>query len=1424
MNNTPPEVQDPNLNFESLCLADFIEKIRSQHEDGFGFTPLLGAGVSAPSGIPLVGEISEYLRYCIGLGLGLDQPSTVAEYLSSDGLETYRFRKWSPRRDTWPDFDDVSELEHDWDKLLLGLIKRTTPSWRSRVFQEAYGAMSEWRTALQFLARLSHTGDREDDISYRPVLLAPQSSVVDTFFRQVVSGKQPTLAHKMFALLSRAIRIKTILTTNFDDLLEKAYEEFGDPLTAYSVQLNSSIPSYQLTAGNRAIIKLHGGRFSLRADYSLDETPSDVDARNFLSFLMAKGIPYDSWHRAEPKYLPVNHLFVMGFSGNDRRIRDLIRESCKRLDLNKFKIFWIAFNRNDEESAIDLAKDIANSCDQPLAAANLQDWFHIVRHYSPGFLLLELYQHISLGIPPAGVVFPTTSRLRLPAEIDPQLIEEGKSETEDLLGDLLKAKPNFKSESPLRHRSLFVLESHADDKAACVAAMCYRKLRETGKQAVWLEMDEIESAVDLFEHLVDAVSRQMGSEDWMPLLQSDSESLRLREIQRLSRRMNFVVFLNAQTGAGTAMDGGTSSIGWIQQDPTIEEDSWEDTSATSDRFCDLLRELVKAESLQVKIVLLSRPNTVLHKVRSRIPARYIRLGTANPDGLLQDKSFELAKTWLIANDGNGYDKAKLRFIAALSFANRTRYISSLWTWAHHGGDIDAGVSEKATMHAARIEVTNNWLGELADLGAIRKKPGGFIWVEVSLRNRLRDLALNSDELSYRTCAEIHHGLAEWNKRLFLASRDPLAAFEVAYHRLKSTKWYIFASATVDEDTTNCGTHALANLDEALRTMSIARHAVLRRGFSRGSRRRLCFLQTKSRSVLEALEKCRLRKTVKDQIKSSIYRFTCATFRLLRDSSRELGELQSAFEYHRQLIRYEDQAPEADFDIDLPHTTEKRFERFGHLGTGFIATRSYDCAKEQFDKLFIRFHFPHPDLKAKDVDANDMQAEIETNREYLQQVETWLDSIQDFSFAKAPRARSRGKQASPEERKKNIDLVKRGIVNLLRRTMQLLVVRGNLYHLISRRVIEGKCIADSDLTDSSEFASLGRRQYAAAARAYRAATLVLRSISSQPGIREETRRNLDDQQFLETYFGLVLSFLRDFGHAHRRLSDAEACLLETKAGTDSMEMAVIELHRAEVFTQQAVFEPFKTEEEMTELGRFRNDVLRAEEKIGIWPDKIHEICQTHAEFSEQLLSSQSYIDDGLHTLARAERLLNQERKNVWWTTWSYELKLKLIELKLFACVLDASIELPYVSLAHTPRGMKSELDRTLIDSIRLSKLDIFRQARVLDTYSSSMVCTLIRWECEPGLRAEYVDRLEVMRELCSTAREELQIKMDEKSKLIAGLDDRDSLLGTPFFGKRECSRGDLDKDVREYVNCVMASAERRITLVSLIDDASRVSSV
>ncbi|MFO0202892.1 MAG: hypothetical protein ACK528_07135, partial [Alphaproteobacteria bacterium] len=102
--------------------------------------------------------------------------------------------------------------------------KRSHQSFHDVIVESGVRALSDWRETLEFLSRvvIGEHGLRMGD---------PNPSIIDDFNSTITRDKRPNLGHKMLAHLSEPLRISTLLTTNFDTLMEEAYRSLSLPLT-----------------------------------------------------------------------------------------------------------------------------------------------------------------------------------------------------------------------------------------------------------------------------------------------------------------------------------------------------------------------------------------------------------------------------------------------------------------------------------------------------------------------------------------------------------------------------------------------------------------------------------------------------------------------------------------------------------------------------------------------------------------------------------------------------------------------------------------------------------------------------------------------------------------------------------------------------------------------------------------------------------------------------------------------------------------------------------------------------------------------------------------------------------------------------------------------------------------------------------------
>jgi len=218
-------------------------------------------------------------------------------------------------------------------------------------------------------------------------------------------------------------------------------------------------------------------------------------------------------------------------------------------------------------------------------------------------------------------------------------------------------------------------------------------------------------------------------------------------------------------------------------------------------------------------------------------------------------------------------------------------------------------------------------------------------------------------------------------------------------------------------------------------------------------------------------------------------------------------------------------------------------------------------------------------------------------------------------------------------------------------------------------------------------------------------------------------SLHDKQRLLTQYALVRSVLRDFSEAHRRLNEAEAILEMLGSGTTSLERGIVDLHRAEVLTQQSVFLPGVLPEKMTPLGNHRQSILDLDIRRGA--DKLFD---THSKWgaSDKIQKNAICVQDAMRYIDQARVALGGHRKNVWWVTWMFELRLKAMELQAFASLADQETGvLAHLGVEACPEHSVSDCDNILDNALRMVRLDVYRLARIVESYARCLLAVKIR---------------------------------------------------------------------------------------------------
>ncbi len=320
-------------------------------------------------------------------------------------------------------------------------------------------------------------------------------------------------------------------------------------------------------------------------------------------------------------------------------------------------------------------------------------------------------------------------------------------------------------------------------------------------------------------------------------------------------------------------------------------------------------------------------------------------------------------------------------------------------------------------------------------------------------------------------------------------------------------------------------------------------------------------------------------------------------------------------------------------------------------------------------------------------------------------------------------------------------------------------------------------------------------------------------------REQFSIWFDDQQRLDTQHAIHLALIKnDFTKANRRLNEAESSLVELQH-PEGLELAIIEIHRAAI----AMWKMVSSSEEDPEnkivsfrknlLGKFfRNFSANINTPTFIREDLLKEPVDLSKDCGNLLVQ----IEDAWQALNRAEPILKRFRKSAWWATWYFELRIKLIEWQLFVSLGSAeTTPLPFIGTQAAPWNSPTMLDMFLDNSRRIIRMDVFRLARVVESYSNSLLAIgLWRWKVLNTETHGNNEELKIQaRELHYREKNMQQLLINDPSSHVSesGVVGARNILEQRFELRQaqstEFSHTALSEDVEKYVQIVLRHSER-----------------
>lgn len=769
--------QDPparDVEFQSTSSGEVVRRLKDVIAEGYGVVPFLGSGMSAQSGIPSGVDYQAYLFYCLARVFG----------------ETGRFRDqdwetrdpWNPKSLRWPSFQEVphyDNLQLAQEQWASHIRERGRAEPRSKVaMEEAADVARDWRRTLDLVARLDRPTSKSSPArtANNTVVVATNTddSIIDSCFTNLVAGKHPNTAHLLLAHLADVLRIKVIVTTNFDNLIEQAFQLLDMPVVAFDVHRAAGFPNARLVRAQRSVVKIHGGFYGLRAGIVHHTDYAERDVRCFSDYLRR----FRMNDSAEPEVQ--RHLLVVGASWREKTTVHLLSKALIRLRSGSgaqrgLQVYWVCHRRSDELEVYNaFDRTLTNLCgEEPEARACALRHLVITSTVDLGLFFLNLYQNVLLCLPPAGVPFNAV----WPIPPQPFAVRNAKETWVDRLPPLFRA---IRKEQEFCDKSgpVYLVGEGSSSAAAEAFFSLYGE-----NHCLWFDLPGLFDPLDFSCLVVDAIARQLGRTEIIPGVFRDGLSLPTEpstlpsQLERLGRTLSrlilyakrpLVLFINGRDIPGNPNTKNAAKRRWepSQMAACIRVVRWLNAAH------------------HVRVVLIGWPGTLLDPARGEGSSDIALVRIDAPTrSASPDLAADLFASYPIDSAANA-DAAKQRFLKfalGLSLFRVPSYRSAVSSWAL----LKARGPKQGDYDQLRFDEADGYLATLRDRKIIRDDAGHGVFLHASIRRELREQIGKAYPL---WVAEAHQGISDWYVKLFRTCGDIHAAFESMHHRLESFRW------------------------------------------------------------------------------------------------------------------------------------------------------------------------------------------------------------------------------------------------------------------------------------------------------------------------------------------------------------------------------------------------------------------------------------------------------------------------------------------------------------------------------------------------------------------------------------------------------------------------------------------------------------
>lgn len=226
----------------------------------------------------------------------------------------------------------------DWKKQIFCSSQKSVPTFIDPKSDTCKNIIQKW---LDSQGKFPPLGDSNEYSFYAEKALQIEDDRVK-YFEHLAQGKQPYIGYKFLCLLNKYGIVKSIWTTNFDGLVERAaHNAFITPIC---IDLDCADRIYRTESSNELLcISLHG-------DYkysSLKNTSKELDSQ------------HPTFVAALKRYFNDKNLIVIGYSGRDKSLMSALTEAFS--EKGSGRIYWCGYGNEISSDVSTLLKTARNA-------------------------------------------------------------------------------------------------------------------------------------------------------------------------------------------------------------------------------------------------------------------------------------------------------------------------------------------------------------------------------------------------------------------------------------------------------------------------------------------------------------------------------------------------------------------------------------------------------------------------------------------------------------------------------------------------------------------------------------------------------------------------------------------------------------------------------------------------------------------------------------------------------------------------------------------------------------------------------------------------------------------------------------------------------------------------------------------------------